>query len=88
MNLFIHSIINLFVLLLCAGGLYLALFYYKKSIKKSSRNLELIETLRIDSKNMLCLVRFRNKVILLAVPAGATQLLSIESEPDNVTETD
>lgn len=87
MNLFIHAIINLFIVLLCAGGLYLALFYYKKSIKKSARSLEIIETLRIDSKNMLCLVRFRNKEILLAVPSGATQLLSIESESDKLLET-
>lgn len=86
MNLFIHSIINLFILFLCVGGLYLALFYYKKSIKKSARNLEIIETLRIDSKNMLCLVRFRNKEILLALPAGATKLFCTELESDEPLE--
>jgi hypothetical protein len=80
MDLFVHTLLNLFIIFLCAGGLYLALFYYKKSIKRAGKNLELIEALRIDSKNMLCLVRFRNKEILLAVSPGATQLLSIEPE--------
>ncbi len=78
MNLFLNTIINLIVVLLCAGGLYLALSYYKKSIKKSGGNLEVIERLHLDSRNILCLVRFREREILLAISGGAIQLLSIE----------
>ncbi len=80
MNLFIHTIINLFIVFLCAGGLYLALFYYKRSIKRSGVNLQIIETLQIDSKNILCLVRFRDREVLLALSGGAVQVLCIESK--------
>lgn len=79
-SLFVRAILNLLIVFLCAGGLYFALFYYKKSTRKSGKNLEIIETLRIDSKNMLCLARFYNREILLAVSPGAIQLLSIKSE--------
>ncbi len=78
MNLFLNTIINLIVVLLCSVGLYLSLSYYNKSIKKSGGNLEVIERLHLDSRNILCLVRFREREILLAISGGAIQLLSIE----------
>jgi len=74
-NLLTQLIRNFVAILVCAGLLYLVLRYYRKIGSGRGRELEILDYLRIDSKNTLCLIRVKQDILLIAVsPAGIKQI--------------
>lgn len=77
MNIFTEVLIKLFVIFICGGALIFLVQYYKKR-NINNRCLELVEMLRIDSKTFVCLIRLKEREMLISISPSNIQLLCEE----------